>query len=185
MQTLLIIAMLFGLWAVPSNDAAQGVNAQERTRQIVAAFNKSKHAIKEKHGVRVEKFLEIRSEPVVKADIREYAGRYEADMGHPFEIRVDINGRVEVTGSEPAPDTGSGGRSFTLKDARIEGALLTGTKVYADGGTDKFEGVFITKTTMTSPTDKGTTSYGLGVYFDPPKVAYGFSVTRVFYEAKQ
>src|SRR5258706_589916 len=60
-------------------------------------------------------------------------------------------------------------RRFVLKDVRIEGALLTATKRYDDGATEKFEGVFIKQTEFNSPTDKGVTSYGIGALVQPVK----------------
>jgi hypothetical protein len=52
-------------------------------------------------------------------------------------------------------------RAPSLKDAKIEGALLTETKLYGDASTEKFEGVFIEQTEFKSPADKGVTSYGI------------------------
>jgi hypothetical protein len=157
----------------------------QRTASIVASFNKSKHAVKERHGVRVEKFKEIRSEPVIKSDARDYSGSYEApDLGSSLEIRVDANGNVVGTGSERLDADASVWRQVTLRNAKIEGALLTGTKVYENGATEPFEGVFIKKTSFDSPTDKGVTTFGLGVIRSPVSVA-GVTVDKVFYQRRQ
>ena len=156
----------------------------QRTEAIVASFNKSKHAIKEKHGVRVEKYKEVRSEPVVKSDPRDYSGSYEApDLGSSLEIRVDANGNVVGTGYERLDPDESVWRKVTLRNAKIEGALLTGTKVYENGGTEPIEGVFIKKTSFESPTDKGVTTFGLGVVH-APVIFSGVTIDKVFYEKK-
>ncbi len=183
MQTLLIITLVLGLWlAQPRAIAPQQQDAGQRAREIAASFDKTKHKIKERHGVRKEMFIEIRSEPAVRADAREYSGTYEADAEYPLVIRVGADNRVEAEGFEPAP--GQARRKFTLRDARIEGALLTGTKVYTDGATETFEAVFINRTARHSPTESGTSAFGLGIRFDPPKAGDGFVLSRLFYQRK-
>lgn len=188
MRKRLTIVVLLSLWLmpslIPSNAIAQGLSAQRRTQEIVASFNKSKHSIKERHGVRVEKFKEIRSEPEVRKAAADYAGTYETDSGYAFHIQVGADGRVEANGTEPAPRQES--QRFTLTNAQLQGALLTGTKVYGDGTTEKFEGVFINRTERDSPTESGVRTFGLGVLYDPPKMnpEVGFVVTRLFYQQK-
>ena len=75
-------------------------------------------------------------------------------------------------------------RVFTLRNARIDGALLTATKVYERGGTESFEGVFINKTSFDSPTDTGHRSFGLGVVGHTVILAGNVGIDRVFYERK-
>ena len=72
-------------------------------------------------------------------------------------------------------------RKFTIRDAHLDGALVTGTKVYSDGSSSKLEGAFINRTSFDSPTDKGTTTFGLGVLTSPIQV-YGTTVERLFYQ---
>lgn len=162
----------------PSSQSA----VQARTRAIVASFNKSKHAVKERYGVRVEKYKEVRSEPAIKASVRDYAGSYEVEgLGFSLDLRVDANGDVTGTGSEPVDVDGAVRRRFTLRNARIDGALLTATKVYANGATEPFEGVFINRTSFDSPSDKGVTTFGLGVIGRSRAVAAGVYVDRFFF----
>ena len=164
--------------------ALSGVqDASARARELAAAFSKSKHVVKEKHGIRVEKYKDVRSEPAPKTDARLYSGEYEAERG-ALSLKVYADGRAAATGSEPDADF-SRTRSFTLKNARVEGALLTGTKVYEDGSSEAFEGVFINRTDRDSLTDPGTTAFGLGVLFDPPKTVGSLAVSRLFYELKR
>jgi hypothetical protein len=179
MRKFLAAATIFALCLVASDAArARQSDAQQRARELAAQFNKSKHSVKEKRGVRVEKFLEIRSEPAVKTNVAEYSGTFEADSDCLFAIRVGADGSVEASGCEPLSERT---RKFALRGARVNGALLTGTKVYEDGSTEKFEAVFINRTERNDPSSAGFTTFGLGVVFDPPKVGDGFMMTRLFY----
>jgi hypothetical protein len=185
MRRLLIAAagVVFCLAAFGAQ-AARGVqDASARARELAAAFSKSKHVVKEKHGVRVEKYKDVRSEPAPKTDARLYSGEYEAEQG-ALSLRVYADGRAEATGSEPYSDFART-RKFTLRNARVEGALLTGTKLYEDGSSEPFEGVFINRTDRNSPTDPGTTAFGLGVLFDPPRSVNGNDMGRLFYALKR
>lgn len=184
MRIFLLASLLLSLWLVPANMNVQPPDASQRAREIAALFNKSKHKVKEKRGIRIEINVDVTSEPVVKRDARDYAGTYEAFSDYPFKLEVAASGQITASGAEP---DARGTRSFTLRDAKIEGALLTGTKVYADGGQEKFEGVFLNRTVRSNTTDNGDTTFGLGVVFDPPKASLddSFSLTKLFYELKQ
>ena len=156
---------------------------ESRTQAIVASFNKSKHVVKEKHGVRKEKYLDVRSEPVVKQNPADYSGEYEdSGLGFSLRLRVDPDGKVEGTGYEPLNDAGVS-RSYRLSDGRIRGALITAKKVYVDGSSEPLEGVFINKTRFESPTDKGVTAFGLGVIGKGFNVG-GQNIDRIFYQLK-
>lgn len=184
MRRFLAAALGVGLCLAAFGVRAGGVqDASARARELADAFSKSKHVVKEKHGIRVEKFKDIHSEPAPKADARLYSGEYEAENG-ALSLRVYADGRAEATGTEPAEDF-TRARRFTLRNARVEGALLTGTKVYEDGSSEPFEGVFINRTDRNSPADPGTTAFGLGVIFDPPKHVNGNDMGRLFYASKR
>ena len=73
---------------------------------------------------------------------------------------------------------------FELKDATRAGALLTATKVYRDGTVERFEGVFLNRTERTSPTDSGTTTFGLGVVLDTPLEINGNTFDKLFFPLK-
>jgi hypothetical protein len=165
-----------------SQTLASASDAQTRTQVIVASFNKFKHVTKEKHGIRKEKYKKVESEPVVKTTPEDYSGTYEIpDLGFAMHLRVDHGGRVEGDGYEPLMQDPAVRRAFTLKNGKIEGALLTATKVYAGGRTEKLEGVFINRTSFESPTDKGVTTFGLGTVGRPIDVS-GLTLDRLFYE---
>ncbi|HEX8708694.1 MAG TPA: hypothetical protein VF723_10670 [Pyrinomonadaceae bacterium] len=184
MRSLLTAALCASFCFIPSSVPAQGGGPQQRAQEIAASFNKSKHTVKEKYGVRAEKFKDVRSELNLKRDVRAYSGVYEGLTGYLLDIRVSADGRVQASGTEPGLKAA---RSFTLRDASIEGGMLTGTKVYADGAAEKFEGVFIKRTERNSPSDGGVTTFGLGVIYDPPKVApdYGLVLSRLFYQQRE
>lgn len=61
--------------------------------------------------------------------------------------------------------------------------MLTGTKVFEDGATEEFEGVFINQTDFDSPTDNGVSAFGLGVVSNPMEFA-GVTLDRLFYQLK-
>jgi hypothetical protein len=176
MRQLSIIALLI---LIPMSAISQDSYTQERTREIVASFSKEKHAVKEKNGVRVEKYKKVVSEPAVKQDIKEYSGVYEVH-GFAFVINIQVgsDGSVRGTGSDPTKG------NFRLEGAKITGAMLTATKVYEDGTTEKFEGVFINRTDYISPTDRGVRTFGLGVVISPVEFA-GVTLDKLFYQLKQ
>lgn len=149
-----------------SPSPAQDSNAQKRTEEILVLFNKRKYIVKEKYGIRKERYKEIRSLPVVKPP-KDYLGMYEVTGSDAFlRLQIGQDGSVEASGSEPM-GTDCVTRKFTLHDARIVGALLSATKVYEGGETAKFEGVFINMTDIegVSPTqvEHSATSFGIGV----------------------
>ena len=185
-------AQLLGVLAASVFCAGVGASQQPgvaatdtRTRAIVASFNKSKHAVKEKHGIRKEKYLDVRSEAVVKENPADYSGEYEeAGLGFSLRLRVDRDGKVEGTGYDPLNGDSGVSRSFRLRDGQIRGALITAKKVYADGSSEPLEGVFINKTRFESPADKGVTAFGLGAIGKGFQVG-GQNIDRIFYQLKQ
>jgi hypothetical protein len=170
--------------SAPAQQALSSGSAQ-RTQAIAASFTKSKHVVKEKRGVRMEKYKRVESEPVVKPNPQDYSGTYEVpDMGFAIQLRVARDGSIEGTGYEPVGPDLSVRRSFTLRNGRIDGALLTATQVYANGTQNRFEGAFMNRTSFDSPADKGFTVFGLGV-IGKEIVLGGNTINRFFYELKQ
>jgi hypothetical protein len=185
---LAVSAAVFVASAVsPCLASAQQIAGSElRTQTIVASFNKSKHVVKEKRGIRKEKYLRVESVPVVKQNPADYSGAYEdlSGTGFSLQLRVDANGLAQGTGVEPVNDEPAVSRSYTLRNGRITGALITATKVYANGSTAPFEGVFINKTVFESPTDPGVTAFGLGVVGTQFPVG-GVNIDKLFFELKK
>jgi hypothetical protein len=185
MRPLSIITLLVGFLMVPMTAICQETNLQRRTQEIVASFNKEKYALKEKYGVRKEKYKKVVSEPAIKQNMRDYSGVYEvADLGYLINVQVGSDSNLQAVGSEPANGTAQQVRNFKLEGAKIVGAMLTGTKVYDDGATEKFEGVFLNRTDFDSPTDKGVRSFGLGVVGKPVEFG-GVTFDKLFYQLKQ
>jgi hypothetical protein len=171
--------------SAPAQQQLSSATARTRTNVIVASFNKSKHVVKDKRGIRTEKYKRVESEPVLKANPQDYSGTYEVpDMGFAVQLRVNHDGSVEGTGYEPAGPDLSVRRSFTLRNGRIDGALFTATQVYANGTQNRFEGAFMNRTSFDTPADKGFTVFGLGVIGKEITVA-GNTTNRFFYELKQ
>lgn len=176
MRTFFAIALL----VVCSVSAiTQQLSQQTRAQEITASFTKHKHVVKEKYGVKREKYKDVVSESLVKPNARDYSGVYETqDFGYVINVQVGSDGRIQANGSE------NGSRSFKLENARIEGALLTATKVYSDGAREKFEGVFMTRTERSSPNDAGVTRFGLGVLLVTPVEHGGSTFDKLFYELR-
>ena len=173
-----ILILLTLLAAVTTSAADQMAVGQSRAQEIAAAFNKHKSLVKEKYGVRLEKYKDVRSEPAVKQNISQYSGRYEvSELGYSVEVQVGGDGVVHASMYER-------GQQFRLENAMIEGALLTATKVYQDGRSEKFEGVFLNRTDRNSPTDKGVTTFGLGVLLTTPVEIDGNTYEKLFYQMK-
>jgi hypothetical protein len=184
MRPLSIITLFVGLWLIPVSALSQESGNQKRTQEIVAYFNKEKHVVKEKYGVRQEKYKKVVSEPVIKQDLKDYSRVYEVQgLGFLIDIQVGNDGKITATGAEPVDGDNRQARRFRLEGASITGAMLTGTKVYEDGATEKFEGVFINRTDFDSPTDKGSSAFGLGVVANPVEFA-GVTLDRLFYQLK-
>ena len=179
MQTLTLVTILATCAAIA---ALRQLPSQSRAQQVAAAFSKQKHVVAEKHGVGREKYKDVRSEPTIRQDITAYAGVYEvADLGDVIELRIAHDGTIQATGH----DSNQPSRTFVLQDGKIEGAVLTATKVYRDGATAPFEGVFLTRTERNAPSDPGITTTGLGVVLATPRQFGGNTYDKLFYRLKQ
>ena len=177
MRNLIVSALLVG--SLMSAVAVVGVAQQSKAQEIAASFNKHKNSVKEKYGVKTVKFKDVRAEPVVRQNASEYAGLYEVSgLGYVINLQISSDGRIHGTGSESS-------RAFKLENAKLDGALLTASKVYQDGATEKFEGVFINRTERNSPTHAATTTFGLGVILNQPVQIDGLTYQRMFYQLKR
>ena len=182
MRKLSILTMFLGFCLIPANAIAQDSYTQKRSQEIAASFSKEKQGVKDKHGVRSEKYKRVVSELALKQDVTAYSGEYEVPgFGHFLTIEVARDGSVKATGTEPR---NGATRSFRLEGGKISGAMLTATKVYDDGATEKFEGAFINRTDYISPADGGSRAFGLGVVGIPAELA-GVTVDRLFFQLKE
>ena len=116
MRTFVVIVLSL---ACAASVISQQLSSQAKAREIAATFTKNKHVVKEKYGVRVEKYKDVRSEPAVKSNVSEYSGVYEVpDLGYAIRVQVGSDGRIQASGSEKS-------RAFALENARIDGALAS------------------------------------------------------------
>jgi hypothetical protein len=119
-----------------------------------------------------DKHKEKRFEPVARQNVEDYAGRYEGfDAEHFIEARVDASGRLLITSHE-------GARRAELTNIRVDNARLTATKIYEDGGAEKFTAVFV-KRILNG--DGG--AFGLLVE-GPVRVDESITLDRVFYRRR-
>jgi hypothetical protein len=175
MRTVLAIAVL----AACTAPAASQQLSNSRAHQLAALFNKDKNVVRQRAGVPKDKYANIRSEPVVRANIRDYAGTYEApDLGFVIAIEVDAAGRILAQGHDSRPSA----RDFIIENARIENALFTGRKVYANGTAEPFEGVFLSRTEQRTRNGPTRTTLGLGAQLRTPFAFGGTTYERLFYQ---
>ena len=114
------------------------------------------------------KHKEKRFEAVVRAEARDYAGRYVGiDDSYILEIGTEADGRLKITSRE-------GARRAELRDIRLDGARLSATKVYEDGSTAKFEGLFADRV-LNGERSFGVVVSGLNIKLD------GMTINRTFY----
>lgn len=175
-----ILLVLF-VFCLLATNAVRAQDAQSRTAELTAALGKTKYKKKEKKNISIEIYVDIKSEAVVKNDVREYSGVYEAESDYRLELRVSGDKKIEGNGYDRVNNSNK--QNFTLKDARIEGALLTATKVYENGETLKFEAVFNNRTVQTGKNsnqiENRETKYGLGFI-----QTYADWTNRVFLELR-
>ena len=123
----------------------------------VAVAQKRKDKIKEKHF-----------EPVARQNVRDYAGRYVGIEGdYVIEVSVGDDGAPSITSRE-------GERTATLSDIKLDGAELTATKNYPNGGRASFSATFADRVL------NGEHSFGLlvkNLWIELP----GLTVTQMFY----
>lgn len=179
--TVRTLALVTLVAATPVIVASQGVTGPSRAQAVAALFSKHKQVVKEKRGVRTEKYADVRSEPFVAHTIAEYAGVYQVDgLGDVIHLQIGSDGAIQAEGHDSEPS-----RSFVLENARIEGAVLTATKLYRDGAAEPFEGVFMTRTVRRSPSDPGNSSTGLGVVLNSPREVAGNTYDKLFYQLQR
>jgi len=175
---ILVVALIL---SIGLSDTVFAQDAEQKPQNLIAALGKTKHKKKEKKNFSFELYIDIKSEAVVKNNVQDYAGIYESSVAdYRIELRVSANGKVEGNGYD-FDLNGSQKQNFTLKDARIEGALLTATKVFANGETKRLEAVFNNRTVIEgkNPNEINSreTKYGLG-FID----SWGMITNRVFLE---
>jgi hypothetical protein len=139
-------------------------DASQKARDLTAALDKTKYKKKEKANISIEIYIDIKNEAAVRENVFDYGGHYDAD-GYRLDLRVSKDGAVQGEGHDGGGDQARRGH-FILRDARINGSLLTGTKVYDGGEALNFEGVFVNRTVTSGKNsnqiDSRQTMFGLG-----------------------
>jgi hypothetical protein len=156
---------------------ACGVHAQDagvRARELAASLDKTKYKKKEKRDVTIEFYIDIKNEVAARSDAAAYSGVYLSD-GYKLDLHVSPDGKAAATGYD-SPMGGNGKVvNFELRDGRIDSGVLTGVKVYDNGETRKFEGVFVNRTESTGKNkdniDTQKTAFGLGFVEGGPVIA--------------
>jgi hypothetical protein len=144
-----------------------GLSAQSvspRARELAAGLDKTKYKKKENKYLAVELYIDARNEAAVRSDPSGYSGVYQAE-GYRIELRVTPAGDATAIGYDSP--TGDGRElKFVLSEGRVDGALLTGTRIYENRETRRFEGVFVNRTVVTGKNKDNITSrdtrFGLG-----------------------
>ena len=162
MPKLFVVLSLLIFVCLTGSMSAQD-NAQ-KTKDLVASLDKTKYKKKDKGNVSVEVFVDIKNEAEIKADPSEYSGRYESD-GYQMSLNVEKNGNATGSGFDQIANSDKT-VDFELQSARVDGALLTGTKVYSNGKREPFEAVFVNRTSRTGKNpnsiDDQSTKFGIG-----------------------
>jgi len=180
-KLILLIAIVFSI-GVGSVIVAQ--DSIQRTRDLVASLDKTKYKKKEKANVSVEVYVDIKNTAAAKATPADYSGVYDAD-GYRLQLEVAVDGSATGSGFDTLVDSGKS-VDFTLRNARVDGALLTATKVYEGGREESFEAVFVNRTSRTgrNANDVATTDTKFGLGFIQSATGSETWTNRVFLERR-
>lgn len=178
-----IVLAVFFVFSFGLSAEVLAQSSQQKAQNLLETLSKSKYKKKEKGNFSFEKYIDIKSEAAVKNNVRDYAGSYVSpDANYRLDLKVSANGAIEGSGFDWNFNSEQK-QNFTLQNARIDGALLTATKVFDGGKTEQFEAVFSNQTRIEGKNpnqiESRETKYGLGFV-----KAYGDSTNRVFLEFK-
>jgi ketosteroid isomerase-like protein len=125
------------------------------------AFAQKKNKVKDK-----------RYEPVARAQVKDYEGKYVGvEDAYFLEIRVAPGGEMSITSYE-------GERKATLKDIRLAGPIITATKIYTDSAMESFSGVFANRIL------NGDSAFGIIVDNVQVKLEGGVTLNGLFYRLR-
>lgn len=163
-----ILALIIAVFVTGLSCEVYSQDAGARAQTLAAALDKNKYKKKEKHNIKIEIYIDIKNEPAVKGKPADYSGSYGAkDNGCKIDLKVAADGSASGSGYDSINwNDASQKAKFTLQNARVDGAMLAGTKVYDDGRTEAFEAVFANRTVTTGKNaetiESRDTSFGLG-----------------------
>ena len=179
------LAAALALFVVVSGDA-YAQDSGQKTRELVAVLDKTKYKKKEKANVSIETYVDIKNEAAVRDPV-EYGGSYESeDSGWSLSLHVERGGVVTGSGFDAMNGETNRRRSFVLKDATINGALLVGTIVYENGEQRRFEAVFVNHTVASGRNADEITSRDtkFGIGFIATGTGSDYLTRRVFLERR-
>jgi hypothetical protein len=179
------LAAALALFVVVSCDV-YAQDSGQTTRELVAALDKTKYKKKEKANVSIETYIDIKNEAVVRDPV-DYGGNYESeDGGWSLSLHVERGGMVTGSGFDAIDGETNRRRSFVLKGATINGALLAGTRFYENGKQRKFEAVFVNRTVASgknaSEIASRDTKFGIG--FIETGTGSEYDTRRVFLDRR-
>lgn len=148
--------------------------------------NKYKKKDKSKNGINisVEVYVDIKNVPEVREPAA-YSGQYVDEYGgFSLDLTVAADGSAEGSGVDTINgDSEANKLAYSLKNARVQDAVLTADKVFANGTTERLEAVFVNRTTLSGKNadniESRVTAFGVG--FIQKNVKW---TNRVFLAAK-
>lgn len=144
-----ILTLLIALFVVGLSSHVQAQDAGPEAQALAAALDKNKYKKKEKHNISIEIYIDIKNVPVVKS-AADYSGTYETEYDYRLDLKVAADGSAEGSGYDAIRvGEDSAKKRFTLKGGRVDGAVLSATKVFENGETEKFKAVFAERTVST------------------------------------
>jgi hypothetical protein len=162
-----VVALIIAIFITGCASEVSAQQASPRAQALAAALDKNKYKKKEKHNIKVEIYVDIKNEPVAKGDLTGYSGIYEAD-DYRLELKVAADGSAEGSGYDTRHSDGKNWPKmrYALHDAHVAEAVLTATKVYENGTSEKLEAVFANRTvssgTNADDIRSRETTYGIG-----------------------
>jgi hypothetical protein len=149
------------------------MSAREKAQDLAKnVFSKTKDKVKEKNGEKTEVHVTVKSTPVFKEDLSDYAGNYwYKDLNYKIEIRLDANKKLMATVRIPGqPDA-------PLKNVSVTDAYFSGIHVTKNGEGELWEGVFLDKN------DNGNSEFGLGIKLSNTiPLTERLEITRIFFK---
>lgn len=94
---ILIVVLIL---SIGLSDTAFAQDAGQKTQNLIAALGKTKYKKKEKKNFSFELYIDIKSEAVVKNNVRDYAGVYESpEAGYKIDcaFRLTAKSKEAVT----------------------------------------------------------------------------------------
>jgi len=162
----IIVSSALAISILTASCVVSAQDTRTKTNDLVAQLDKTKHKVKDKRGTHTETYTEVRNEAAAMkpADL---TGRYTSTDAGDFwiDLHVDADGTANATGTGFENVGANSVRvNYTFK-GRIEGALLTGTRILENGRTEPFEAVFVNRTVRegTTPIGAAVTYKGFGI----------------------